>query len=284
MSCGAARRGPGQVGGSSRCRALRGELPSRRGYIGVRDYSRPVSTATSASSLFEESSNPVAGQQWSGRVEVLRQVFRSDEDGYAVLAVRDASGDDFAVIGPVGHLNPGDRAEVTGVWQDHARYGPQLRASGALPLDPADREGRLAYLTSLRYIGPARAEALLERHGDDVLEAIARDPARVFGALRGLSARQAAAAAESWHSSRAVRDLHVGLAPHGLAHLAAAIHARFGADAMRVIHQDPYALTAVDGVGFARADTIALARDVPPGSDRRAQAAAAYALADAERS
>jgi len=238
--------------------------------------------ATASSALFEDA-NPLPGAAWTGEVEVLRQVFRSEEDGYAVLAVRDASGDDFAVIGPVGHLSAGDRAEVSGVWQEHARYGAQLRATGALPLDPADREGLIAYLTSLRYIGPARAEALLDRHGDGVLATIAGDPAGVFGALRGLSARQAAAAAESWHSSRAVRDLHVQLAPHGLAHLAAPIHARFGADAMRVLHEDPYALTAVDGVGFARADTIALAGDVPRESDRRAQAAAVFALAEAER-
>jgi exodeoxyribonuclease V alpha subunit len=248
------------------------------------DYSRPVSTAPIPAALFEEEANPVPGAAWTGRVEVLRQVFRAEEDGYAVLAVRDESGDDFTVIGPVGHLNAGDRAEVTGTWQEHARYGAQLRATGALPLDPADRAGQLAYLTSLRYIGPARAEALLDRHGDDVLDAIARDPAGVFGAVRGISARQAEAAAESWHSSRAVRDLHVQLAPHGLAHLAAPIHARFGTDAMRVLHQDPYALTAVDGVGFARADTIALAGDMPPESDRRAQAAAEFALAEAEKS
>ena len=47
---------------------------------------------------------------------------------------------------------------------------------------------------------------------------------------------------------------------------------------MAILHEDPYRLTEVDGVGFARADKIALAADVPPESDRRAQAAAVYAL------
>src|SRR5205823_3677379 len=97
------------------------------------------------------------------------------------------------------------------------------------------------------------------------------------------SAGQAEAAAESWYASRAVRDLHVQLAPHGLAHLAAPIHARHREDAMRVLHEDPYSLTEIDGVGFARADRIALAADVPVESDRRAQAAAAFALSEAER-
>ncbi len=221
---------------------------------------------------------------YTGTVEVLGVIFCAEDDGYAVLEVQDAdSGEGFALVGPVAHLGAGDRAEVSGDWQTHSRYGRQLRAQGALPLDPADREGQVAYLTSLRHIGPARAERLVDEHGEHVLQAIAADPHGVFAALRGVSEGQAAAAAESWHASRAVRDLHVQLAPHGLAHLAAPIHARFGEHSMAILHEDPYRLTEVDGVGFARADKIALATDVPPESTRRAQAAAVFALVEAEQ-
>lgn len=221
---------------------------------------------------------------FSGTVEVLGVIFSAEDDGYAVLEVQDAeSGEGFALVGPVAHLSAGDRAEVSGDWQTHSRYGRQLKARGALPLDPADREGRIAYLTSLRHIGPARAARLLDEHGEGVLGAIAADPEGVFASLHGVSPAQAAAAAESWHASRAVRDLHVQLAPHGLAHLAAPIHARFGESSMAVLHEDPYRLTEVPGVGFVRADRIALAADVPPESDRRAQAAAVFALGEAEQ-
>ena len=221
---------------------------------------------------------------FSGTVEVLGVIFSAEDDGYAVLEVQDVeSGEGFALVGPVAHLNEGERAEVSGDWQNHSRYGRQLKARGALPLDPADREGRVAYLTTLRHIGPTRAERLVEEHGEGVLGAIAADPVGVFGSLRGVSTKQAAAAADSWQASRAIRDLHVELAPHGLAHLAAPIHRRFGDRAMAILHEDPYRLTEVDGVGFARADRIALAGDVPPESDRRAQAAAVYAIAEAEQ-
>jgi exodeoxyribonuclease V alpha subunit len=221
---------------------------------------------------------------YTGTVEVMGVIFRAEDDGYAVLEVREAeSGEGFALVGPVAHLGEGDRAEVSGEWQTHSRYGRQLRAQGALPLDPADREGQIAYLTTLRHIGQARAERLVDEHGEGVLQAIAADPQRVFSSLRGVSGNQAAAATESWHASRAVRDLHVQLAPHGLAHLAAPIHARYGESSMTVLHEDPYRLTEVAGVGFARADKIALAADVPPESSRRAQAAALYALTEAEQ-
>jgi exodeoxyribonuclease V alpha subunit len=221
---------------------------------------------------------------YTGTVEVIGVIFRAEDDGYAVLEVQEAgSGEGFALVGPVAHLGAGDRAEVSGEWQTHNRYGRQLRAQGALPLDPADREGQIAYLTTLRHIGPARAERLVDEHGEGILGAIAANPQGVFGSLRGVSPDQAAAATESWHASRAVRDLHVQLAPHGLAHLAAAIHARYAEHSMTVLHEDPYRLTEVDGVGFARADRIALAADVPPESSRRAQAAAVFALSEAEQ-
>jgi exodeoxyribonuclease V alpha subunit len=221
---------------------------------------------------------------FTGTVEVLGVIFSAEDDGYAVLEVQEIeSGEGFALIGPVAHLNAGDRAEVSGDWETHSKYGRQLKARGALPLDPADRKGRVAYLTTLRHIGPARAERLVDEHGEGVLGAIAADPIGVFGSLRGVSANQAAAAAESWHESRAIRDLHVQLAPHGLAHLAAPIHRRFGDRSMAILHEDPYRLTEVEGVGFARADRIALAADVPPESARRAQAAAVFAIAEAEQ-
>src|ERR1044071_4349755 len=108
---------------------------------------------------------------FSGTVEVLGVIFRAEDDGYAVLEVQETEGGDgFALVGPVAHLGAGDRAEVSGEWQTHAKYGRQLRAQGAPPLDPADREGQIAYLTSLRHIGKARAEKLVDRHGEEVLQ------------------------------------------------------------------------------------------------------------------
>jgi exodeoxyribonuclease V alpha subunit len=227
----------------------------------------------------------IEGGAHSATVEVLRVIFKAEDGGYAVLEVQDASSrDKHPLIGPIAHLNPGDRAEVSGDWQNHATYGRQLRAQRAVPMDPEDREGRIAYLTSLRHIGPARAKRLVDEHGEEVMAEITTNPAALFGSLRGMTTKQVDAAVESWHASRAIRDLHVQLAPHGLAHLAAAIHARFGERAMSVLHEDPYRLTEVAGVGFARADKIALAGDVPPESSRRAQAAAFFALAEAEQS
>ncbi|HEX5984198.1 MAG TPA: ATP-dependent RecD-like DNA helicase [Solirubrobacterales bacterium] len=234
---------------------------------------------TRAATLFDADA-----ASYSGTVEVIGVRFRSDDSNFAVMRVQEpGSGEVFAVVGPIAHLDVGDRAEISGEWVDDSRFGRQLRAQGAVPVDPSDREGQVAYLTTLPHIGPARAESLVETHGEEVLQAIAADPAAAFGSLRGVTPEQAAEAADAWFESRAIRDLHVQLAPHGLAHLAVPIHDRFGEESMAILHEEPYRLTEVSGVGFARADKIALAADMAPESDERVQAAAVYALKEAEQ-
>ncbi len=221
--------------------------------------------------------------RFAGTVEVTRRIFVAEDDGYAVLEVRAEDGDEFVLAGTAAHLAIGERARVTGRWETHDRYGPQLKAESALPLDPEDREGQIAYLGTLRNIGPVRAETLVEIHGPEVLDRIAEDPRAVFGALPRMSASQAEAATESWYETRAVRDLHVELAPHGLSHLAPRIHARFKERSLAVLSGDPYSLTEVEGVGFKRADAIAIGAGVDPASDRRVHAATLYLLSEAEK-
>lgn len=234
---------------------------------------------TRAATLFDADA-----ASYTGTVEVLGVRYCSEDRKFAVLRVQEIdSGEGFILIGPVSHLDAGDRAEVSGKWEEDDRYGRRLRAQRALPLDPSDRDGQVAYLTTLPHIGRARAESLVEEHGEKVLQVIAADPEGAFETLRGVSPEQAAEAAETWYESRSIRDLHVQLAPHGLAHLAVAIHDRFGEQSLTTLHEEPYLLTEVPGVGFARADRIALAADIPLESDARAQAAAVYALTKAEQ-
>jgi hypothetical protein len=53
-------------------------------------------------------------------------------------------------------------------------------------------------LLSVRYIGPRRAQRLVDGLGDRWVELIDADPERVFGTLRGMGRRRARIAAASW--------------------------------------------------------------------------------------
>jgi exodeoxyribonuclease V alpha subunit len=224
---------------------------------------------------------PAEGTPFAAEVLVRGRRFANEESGFAVLD-GEADGQHVVLVGPLSHLEERDRATVTGAWILDARYGPQVRVREAHPLAPTDEAALVAYLRRVRHVGPRRAAVLFAAHGEQVLGAIDADPRAAF-AHAGLSAARAGEAARSWDALRATRGLHLLLAPHGLAHLAARIHRHYGDRAYRIVAERPYELTAVFGVGFATADAIAKGVGVLRDSPARARAALLHVLAEAER-
>lgn len=225
---------------------------------------------------------PAEGTPFAGEVVVRSQRFVNEDSGFAVLDCEGPDRGHVVLVGPLAHLEPRERATVTGDWVRDPRYGPQVKVREAHPLAPADEDALIAYLRRVRHVGPRRATALYAAHGAGVLGEIDADPRAAF-ARAGLSAARAGEAARSWDALRATRGLHLLLAPHGLAHLSGRIHRHYGDRAYRIVAERPYELTAVFGVGFATADAIARGVGVPADSPARARAALLHLLAEAER-
>ncbi len=225
---------------------------------------------------------------FDAEVTIRRTRYVSDATGWAVV---DATGEDGApvvLVGPLIHLEEHERARVVGTWVQDSRYGLQVKVTEARPLAPQDAETLIAYLRRVKHVGAKRAAELVTRHGTGgVLDEIDRDPEAAFAAV-GLRRRRAAEAAESWHALRVTRALHLLLAPHGLAYLAARIHEHYGSTAHRVVDEHPYELTSVFGVGFLIADRIARGaggHDADPThAPARARAGVLHVLSEAERS
>ena len=197
-------------------------------------------------------------------VTVRHVRYANEQTGWAVLDAAAQDGSPVALVGPLVHLEQGERARIVGDWVNDSRFGPQVKVSQARPLPPQYPATLTSYLQRVKHIGANRAADLVERFGhEEVLDAIDRDPGHAF-ALVGLGAARAQEAAESWQKLRVTRRLHLLLAPHGLAYLAPRIHEHHGAGAHELITRDPYQLTSVFGVGFAIADRIARASDSPP--------------------
>lgn len=231
---------------------------------------RVASTATSSSSF-------------EGDVTVRRVRYASPDRGWAVLDVAQDAGDELVLVGPIGHLEQGERARVLGAWVDDERYGSQVKVTQATPLAPIDAEAVALYLRRIKHIGSARAARLIERHGaSGAFDAIDVDPGAAFAAvgLRGVAAR---AAIESWGRLRGSRRLHLLLAPHGLAYLVGRINDAYGDSAHRVVSERPYELTSVFGVGFLTADRIAQGLGFAADDPERARAVVLHLLAEAER-
>ncbi len=221
---------------------------------------------------------------FDAEVTIRRTRYASEATGWAVVDAADDDGDEVVLVGPITHLEARERARVIGTWVDDSRYGLQVKVAEARPLPPADADTVIAYLRRVKHVGLRRATTLLQSYGAaQVLEAIDHDPARAFGSA-GLHGRRAREAVEAWHKLRVTRQLHLLLAPHGLAYLVGRVHAEYGATAHHVVAERPYELTSVFGVGFALADRIAGASNQERDADERARAGMLHLLSEAERS
>ena len=221
------------------------------------------------------------GTPFEDEVLIRRLRWASDETGFAIIEA-DRDGDEIVLVGTISHLEERERVRVSGEWQDDRRYGLQVKVSTADPIAPTGEAALLVYLKRVKHVGTGRAEKLLTRHGEDVLDAIDRDPPAVFRAL-GLSPKRVNEAVKSWDGLRSSRALHLLLAPHGLAWLVARIEKHYGPRAHRIVRERPYDLTSVFGIGFQTADTIARSVDVPADSPARARAGVLHVLSEAER-
>ena len=127
---------------------------------------------------------------FEGIVGVRHEIFRSPRTATRCWRCRGGCGEEFSVIGPVGHLRPGERAEVRGEWQTALA----LRTPGQGLRREADRSrrprgpDRLPDLASPHRPGPRRAAARRLRRRRP-----RRDRRRPRGDLPGAAAGSASA-------------------------------------------------------------------------------------------
>jgi len=225
-----------------------------------------------------------------GTIEVV--TFTSTETLYSVLRVRPEDGQDLpsdglfrpariTAVGRTPSPEVGQRVRMTGSWEEHPSHGKQFSFDSLEPLEPADTEGLVAYLSSPTFkgIGPTIAQRIVDRLGESALEAIREDPSCLKG-IRGLKEETAAALARALESSLGAHKALAWLRSLGLGPgQSARIHTALGDKTEETIQEDPYQLARiVEGVGFATADRIALGMDFTRDDPRRLAAGLLHTL------
>jgi exodeoxyribonuclease V alpha subunit len=216
-------------------------------------------------------------------LEIAAVRWRLPDGDFAVLVGITDEGEEVTVTGALADVQPGEVIDVRGAFRKHVKHGWQFFAEGVRVREPVGEDALMAYLGAVKHVGPAGAAWLLERHGHEVLSVIDADPGARLREVPGIGPRRIGAAVNSWQEQGALRALRLFLDSHGVpAAVAARVYRAFGPGSIEQLQEDPYALTQLDGIGFATADALAQALGIPLDHPGRLDAGVLHALALAE--
>jgi exodeoxyribonuclease V alpha subunit len=216
---------------------------------------------------------------------VERVTFHNEDNGFCVLRVK-ARGkrDVITVIGHAATISAGEFIQASGDWINDRTHGVQFRARFLKAMPPTTAEGIEKYLGSgmIRGIGPVYARKLVRAFGTQVFDVIEAEPHRLRE-VAGIGPKSADGIAAGWADQRAIREIMIFLHANGVGtSRAVRIYKTYGADAVRLISEDPYRLARdIRGIGFKTADAVAMKLGIEKTAMIRARAGISFALTEA---
>jgi exodeoxyribonuclease V alpha subunit len=190
-----------------------------------------------------------------------RIVYFNEHNHYTVAKLKVTGNPELVtVVGGLAGITPGQVLKLSGVWENHPKYGQQFKAIGYSVSLPAQIHGIEKYLGSglIKGIGPEMAKRLVERFGTKALEVIERSPDDLLD-VEGIGEKRLQMILRAWEDQKEVRDVMIFLQGHGVSTgYSAKIFKQYGQNAIRVVRENPYRLASdIFGIGFLIADRIA---------------------------
>ncbi len=219
----------------------------------------------------------------SGTVE--RIVYHDARTRYTVMRLRVAGHDTLVTaVGRTPGLEPGAEITVTGTWDVHPTHGRQLTMAALHVAVPTSRSGIERRLMRYPGVKEVMAARIVARFGMDTLAILDKQPRRLLE-VEGIGPRTLERILEHHESSNGplaqleAQLIELELPPY----LAAAIHERYGEEALGILQRRPYRLAReVRGIGFSTADRMARALGLASDSEERIDAGLLHVLEQAE--
>ena len=213
----------------------------------------------------------------SGTVDTI--IYQSDETGYTVCML-DCDGEPVTLVGTLPYIVEGDRITAYGDTVNHPVHGEQFKCEYFERIMPESVSDILRYLSSgaIKGIGPKTAARIVDKFGEDIFEVIEKHPTWL-AQINGISQTKAAAISKSFAEMSGVRNVIMFCRNLCSVETAMRIFKKWGASAIDRIRDDPYRLCRdFSGIGFRRADEIALALGTSADDPARLAAGVRYAL------
>ena len=218
------------------------------------------------------------------RGSVERVVFYNQDNGYAVIRVSIAPpvpGELVTVTGNFANIHEGQLLLIRGEWEEHPKYGKQLKASSseALPLHSAQAVERYLASGLVKGIGPVMAKKIVSKFGAETMKILDENPSRL-SQVEGIGAKKIAGLQRSLKEQTELKEIMIAFQEFEISPpYAMKIYKQYGARSIEILKANPYRLAEdVSGIGFIKADAIASKTGISRESPFRAEAGILYML------
>lgn len=215
--------------------------------------------------------------------EIANITFRNKANGWTVARVIPENDPQkvVTVVGAMIDVDVGEHLSFSGKWADHAKFGKQFKFEKSHPVLPQNRTSTLKYLASgiLDGVGEKTAKRIYEKFGDKTFDILNEEP-HMLHQIDGLGRKKVQKIILSWKEKSAIHGTMSFLTQYDISlKYAQKIYKKYGDGTIQAIKDNPYQLIDdIRGIGFLKADGIALKMGLDPLCDFRIQSAILHIL------
>lgn len=213
---------------------------------------------------------------------IERITFHSEENHFTIAKMRvKGQRNTVTVVGQLFSITPGEVLRISGFYEQHPKYGLQVRIESYESMIPATMVGIEKYLGSglIKGIGPEMAKRIVKQFGLNTLDIIEKDIQKL-SLIEGVGPKRIGQIKEAWKEQKEIRRIMIFLQGYGVSSgLASKIFKTYGQQAVTRLQENPYALASdIFGVGFLTADHIAEKMGIQKEAPIRLKAGLTYIL------
>lgn len=220
-----------------------------------------------------------------------KAVIYQNETGFKILAGVAYNADSGEMLrkcslkGQLSDVEDGDTLFVSGDWDEHPKYGVGFRAEAYVKAVPQDKKSMLAYLKhgNIAGISAKRAELIIDKFGDNAFDVLIYQPHLLEG-IRGIGKKTIekikVSAKDKLETQNMIAQIMRYIQGFDISPAYSnKIYKQYGLDSIKVLKENPYRLADdIAGVGFLKADEIALKNGISETSPFRVESAVLYIL------
>ena len=218
-----------------------------------------------------------------GSVEGI--IYANEENGYTICDMGTEEGELVTVVGVLPYVSEGDTLAVYGRWVHNPKYGRQFSVERFEKSLPADKASMLRYLASraIKGIGPKTAQKIIDMFGDETFDVIENHP-EWLSDIPGISRKKAEEISEDFREKAGMRSAMLFFRDYFGAATTVKIFNKWGSRSVDIAKKNPYRLCdEIEGIGFERADSMAMKLGMGENSRERVLSGVVYLLARTER-